>query len=206
MEGRRKGDPRGVGSCSVPWPVLGWGMRAAPQLLPIGTLSAGAQFLLLPCKQSTRQGHSQLCLGELCLQGLKSTASPLIPTETAHSRTHTGSAPSAPVHPHSTSPCPWVSLGPFTSHSFLLVQFIGVFAQEVFFFPGGVGTQSTVVGMCASSARQVKLRTSQAPTVGLEEVDFLPQSACPCVSVLSCSVCCPPCRLSAQFSRAHHLC
>lgn len=77
---------------------------------------------------------------------------------------------------------------------------------SVFFFLGDVGTQSTVVGMCASSAQQVKLRTSQAPTVGLEEVDFLPQSACLCVSVLSCSVCCPPCRLSARFSRTHHLC
>lgn len=205
--GEEEGGPKGSGVLQCAMASAGLGVRAAPQLLPIGTLSAGAQFLLLPCKQSTRQGHSQLCLGELCLQGVKSTASPLIPTETAHSRTPTGSAPSAPVHPHSTSPCPWVSLGPFTSHSFLLVQFMGVFAQEVwFFFPGGVGTQSTVVGMCASSAQQVKLRTSQAPTVGLEEVDFLPQSACLCVSVLSCSVCCPPCRLSARFSRAHHLC
>lgn len=137
--GEEEGGPKGSGVLQCAMASAGLGVRAAPQLLPIGTLSAGAQFLLLPCKQSTRQGHSQLCLGELCLQGVKSTASPLIPTETAHSRTPTGSAPSAPVHPHSTSPCPWVSLGPFTSHSFLLVQFMGVFAQEVFFFPGGCG-------------------------------------------------------------------
>lgn len=73
-------------------------------------------------------------------------------------------------------------------------------------FPGNAGTQSTVVGTQTCSAFQVKLKTSQALTVGLEEVDFLLQSSCLCVSVLSCSVCCPPCHLSALFSRAHRLC
>lgn len=47
------------------------------------------------------------------------------------------SAPSAPVRPHSTSPCSPGGLalpGPFTSHSFALVQFLGIFAPEVVVF------------------------------------------------------------------------
>lgn len=190
----------------------GLGVRAAPQLLPIGTSSAEASDPP-PALQAEHQAGTQPALpGGAVPTGCEIHSISSDPRDSTQQEPRRASAPSAPVHPHSTSPCSPGGLGlPGAFHLSLFSPWFSfwVFLHRksvfCFCFPGDVRTQSTVVGTCACSAFQVKLKTSQALTVGLEEVDFLPQSSCPCVSVLSYSVCCPLCHPSALFSRAHRL-